>query len=247
MSQSSSFCRLAFCCGGSTWPCVTWLCSLWDCVCVVVPIVKYLDVFRNFNLLPHCPVVAVHMTIDFLDDCLDKFLRVGLSELLLKIHDVTHHLCMESNRVSHLLLKLKMGVLEEVFIRLARSSLGWHVVHTLISIEIPLGHEFCHSLWHGANSSRLTCTNRDSRLSWCHSLISVRSLGLLRSATVLWHQQIHVWDAVVIWRVVVCKWLKEWFTCSISVFFRWHLRRYNAVLFWHWHLGKNHACTIQIR
>jgi hypothetical protein len=64
----------------------------------------------------------------------------------LKIHDVTHHFCMERNRVSHTLLKLKMGVVEEVLIYITNSSLRCHVVHTLVSIETPLGHGFHHSL-----------------------------------------------------------------------------------------------------
>ncbi len=76
------------------------------------------------------------MSVDFFDDDLNKFLCVGLSERLLKIHGITHHFCMEGNGVSHPLLKLKMGVTEEVFIRLTCISLGSHVVHTLISVEI---------------------------------------------------------------------------------------------------------------
>jgi hypothetical protein len=50
---------------------------------------------QDFTLLPQCPVVAVHVSISFLDDCLDEFLHVGLSEHVLKTHDVTHHFCIE--------------------------------------------------------------------------------------------------------------------------------------------------------
>jgi hypothetical protein len=85
------------------------------------------------------------MFVDFLDDHLDKFLHIRLVKHLLKIHDVTHHFCMERDRVSHLLLKLKMGVREEVFICIASSSMRCHVVHTLVSVEILLGHGFHHS------------------------------------------------------------------------------------------------------
>ncbi len=45
---------------------------------------------------------------------------------------------MECDWVSHLLLKLKVGIVEEVFICIASSSLRCHVVHTLVSIEILL-------------------------------------------------------------------------------------------------------------
>ncbi len=86
------------------------------------------------------------MFVDFLDDRLDKFLCIGLFEHLLKVHDVSHQFCMEHDRVSHMLLKLEMGVVEEVFIRIASSSLRCHVVHTLVYLEIPLGHGFRHSL-----------------------------------------------------------------------------------------------------
>ncbi len=96
---------------------------------------RYLDIFRDFASFSWCPGFAVHMFLDLLDDSLHKFLCAGLSEHLLKIHDVTHHFCMEGNRVPCPLLKLKMGVMGEVFICLACSSLGRHVVHTLFSID----------------------------------------------------------------------------------------------------------------
>ncbi len=41
------------------------------------------------------------MSVDFLDDRLDKVLHIGLFQRLLKIHDVTHHFCMERNRLIH--------------------------------------------------------------------------------------------------------------------------------------------------
>ena len=50
------------------------------------------------------PIVGIHMSIDFLDNSLYEFLRVWLPKRLLKIHDITHHLGVEHNRVSHTLL-----------------------------------------------------------------------------------------------------------------------------------------------
>jgi hypothetical protein len=108
--------------------------------CVVF---KYLAV--DTSLLEH-PIVGVHMSVNFLDDRLDKFLCIWLFECLLKIHDVTCHFCMKRDRVSHTLLKSKMGIVEEVFIRIASSSLRCHVVHTLVSVEIPLVPGFRFSL-----------------------------------------------------------------------------------------------------
>ena len=56
------------------------------------------------------------MSIDFLDYSLHEFLRIWLSERLLKIQYVTHHFYMERNGVLHLLLKFKVCIVEEVLI-----------------------------------------------------------------------------------------------------------------------------------
>ncbi len=53
------------------------------------------------------------MPVDFFDESLHEFFCIGLSERLLKIHDVTHHFCVEGDRVPHSLMKVKMGVMEE--------------------------------------------------------------------------------------------------------------------------------------
>ncbi len=71
------------------------------------------------------------MSIDFLDYSLHEFLRIWLSERLLKIHDITHHLSVEGDRVSHALLEIKMSIVEEVFISFIHGGLACHVVHTL--------------------------------------------------------------------------------------------------------------------
>ena len=52
----------------------------------------------------------------------------------------------ERDRVSHPLLKFKVRVMEEVFIGFFESGLVCHMVHALVSVEIPLGHQFRHSL-----------------------------------------------------------------------------------------------------
>jgi hypothetical protein len=71
------------------------------------------------------------MSVDFLNNSLHKILSIGLSERLLKVHGVTHHFCMERDRVLHPLLKLKVRVMEEVFIGFFESGLVRHVVETL--------------------------------------------------------------------------------------------------------------------
>ena len=49
-------------------------------------------------------VAGIHVSFDFLDNSMNKFLRIWLSKRLLKIHDITHHLGVEGKRVSHALL-----------------------------------------------------------------------------------------------------------------------------------------------
>ena len=71
------------------------------------------------------------MSVDFLDHSLHEFLRVWLPNRLLKIHDITYHLSVESNRVSHMLLQFKVGVVEEVFISFVCAGFMCHVVETL--------------------------------------------------------------------------------------------------------------------
>ncbi len=109
--------------------------DLVSCEIALVPHGPYrwynLGVIRNFITFLEGPVVGIHISVDFLDHSLHKFLRVLLSEHLLKIHDVTHHLGMERNRVSHVLLEIKVSVVEEVFISFSYGGLTCHVVHTL--------------------------------------------------------------------------------------------------------------------
>ncbi len=77
-----------------------------------------LDVFRNFASRLEGPIIAVHVSVDFLDNSLHEFFHIRLSEHLLKIQYVTHHFCMERNGVLHPLLKFKVCIVEEVFIGL---------------------------------------------------------------------------------------------------------------------------------
>ncbi len=200
MSQNSSFHRLAFCRVGSTWPCVTSLCLLWGRVCIVGTNLKGLFGHPQEHCLASGASNCWSPRVRWLPWWpLGKIpLHWAVFKRLLKIHDVTHHFCKECNRVSHTLLKLNMGVVEEVFICISSRSLRCHVVHTLVSVEIPLGHRFHHSSWHGAHLSMLACTSCDSRLNWVHLTSRVRTLILLRNVSVLWHLP-SLWDAVVIW------------------------------------------------
>ena len=71
------------------------------------------------------------MSVDFLDNSLREFLCIVLSERLLKVHDVTHHFCMERDRVSHPLLKFKVRLMEEVFIGFVYGGFVSYMVPTL--------------------------------------------------------------------------------------------------------------------
>ncbi len=90
-----------------------------------------LDVFTNFASLLEGPMLAIHVSVDFLDNSLNKFLWIMLSERLLKIQYITHHFCMECNGVLHQLLKFKVCIVEEVFIGLTQGRLMCQMVHTL--------------------------------------------------------------------------------------------------------------------
>ncbi len=109
----------------------------------------------------------------------------------------------------------------------------------------PVGTQIHHSLFHGANLSTLACTSSNNRLNWCQLISRVRRSIFLRSVTVLWHLQ-SLWDTVVIWRGVKGIRLEDRIAHSMRFLFRWHLQIYNTVLIWHWHLGKDRLCTIQI-
>ncbi len=109
--------------------------DLVSCEIALVPHGPYrwynLGVIRNFITFLEGPVVGIHMSVDFLDYNLHKFPCVWLSECLLKIHDVTHHLGVERDRVSHVLLEIKVSIMEVVFISFSYGGLTCHVVHTL--------------------------------------------------------------------------------------------------------------------
>jgi hypothetical protein len=61
-----------------------------------------------------------------------------LSELLLKIHDVTHHLGMICNRVPHALLKFKVCIMEKVLRSFPNGGKLCHIVHVFCAIKIML-------------------------------------------------------------------------------------------------------------
>ncbi len=90
-----------------------------------------MDVIRDFASFLEGLVVTIHMSVDFLDNSFHEFLRIVLSERLLKVHDVTHHFCMERDRVSHPLLKFKVRVMEQVLIGFVYGGFVSHMVQTL--------------------------------------------------------------------------------------------------------------------
>jgi hypothetical protein len=57
-------------------------------------------------------VLVFHVAIYFLNYGIHEFLRIWLSEGLIEIHDVSHHLGMEPDRVPHALLKFNVRVVE---------------------------------------------------------------------------------------------------------------------------------------
>ncbi len=131
--SNSSFRKLAFRRAGSTWPCVTCLCSLWGHVYVLGTILKGLfGCPQELCFASGASNCWSPVSIDFLDDHLDKFFCIGLFYCLLKIHDVTHHFCMKRDRISHTLSKLKVSIVEEVFIHIASSSLRCQMLNNNI-------------------------------------------------------------------------------------------------------------------
>jgi hypothetical protein len=55
------------------------------------------------------------MAIYLYDDSVHKLRCIFLLKRLVQIHDVTHHFCVESDRIPHALLKFKVRILEQIF------------------------------------------------------------------------------------------------------------------------------------
>ncbi len=56
-------------------------------------------------------MVIVHMAIDLSDDCLYKFISIRLMKCLVQIHYISHHLCVEGNRMTHAVLQVQVGIM----------------------------------------------------------------------------------------------------------------------------------------
>ena len=91
------------------------------------------------------PVVVFNVAVDFLNYGIHEFLRIRLSEGLIKIHDVTHHLSVERDRASHAFLKFQMRIVEQVIFVFSDCRLVSHVVHVPRAEEIALGHGIGHT------------------------------------------------------------------------------------------------------
>ena len=92
--------------------------------------------FRNIFPADKPPVVVFDVTVDLTNDSLYELWRIGLFQGLMQMHDVAHHLCMKSTWVTHAVLKGQMVIME---LGVVLYCLGGHVVHALVSVELPLG------------------------------------------------------------------------------------------------------------
>ena len=70
-----------------------------------------LDIVGDFVSLDEGPVVAIDVTVDLLDDGLDKLARVRLAKGLMKVHDVTHHFSKKGDGAAHAFLQLEVRVM----------------------------------------------------------------------------------------------------------------------------------------
>ena len=73
-----------------------------------------LGVFRDSVSRYQFPVLVFNVAVDFLNYSSHEILCIWLSQRLIEIHDVTHHLGVERNRVPYALLKLKVSIVEQV-------------------------------------------------------------------------------------------------------------------------------------
>ena len=81
-------------------------------------------------MLDECLIVAVHVTIDFLDDCLLKFCSIILLDCLVIVHDIPYHFSMEGNGMTHALMEAHVLVMS--LIRWRNLSQVGYVVPLLI-------------------------------------------------------------------------------------------------------------------
>ncbi len=59
------------------------------------------NVVGDFVSLDESPVITVNVTVDLLDDGLDKLARVRLTKGLVKVHNVAHHFGKEGDGAAY--------------------------------------------------------------------------------------------------------------------------------------------------
>ena len=92
-------------------------------------------------------MLAIDVTIDFLDYRIDKLTSIGLPESLMQVHDITHHLCKKSNWMAHSILQRKVKIVSMVIVVFGDCTSS-HVVHFVFAKELPLRHGFRHCSGH---------------------------------------------------------------------------------------------------
>ena len=92
-------------------------------------------------------MLAINVTIDFLDYRIGKLTSIGLPESLMQVHDITHHLCKKSNWMAHSILQQKVKIVSTVIVVFGDCTSS-HVVHFVFAKELPLRHGFHHYLGH---------------------------------------------------------------------------------------------------
>ena len=84
-------------------------------------------------------MVVFDVRFNFFHDGLFKISCIRLPDGLMEVHDVTHHLLIKHNEISHSFLKFQMEIMKEVCLHLSiESALGGHLVHVTIAVEILL-------------------------------------------------------------------------------------------------------------
>jgi hypothetical protein len=100
---------------------------------------EYIHVWRDFFSLNKYPMIILDVRYNFVHDGLDEPSRIWLPDGLMEIHDVTHHFCMKRNGIPHAFLKFHVIIMKEVSFGLSvKNTLGGHVMHVCIVVEVPL-------------------------------------------------------------------------------------------------------------
>ena len=98
---------------------------------------------------------VVDMAVHLSDYSFNKVWGIWLVQSLVQVHNVAHHLCVESYRVRRAVLKGQVFIMEKVLgglsIVVSASSGGCrHVMHTRWAIKVALADGVGHSMAHSA-------------------------------------------------------------------------------------------------